>query len=97
MVRNAFLKRAESALESIDAEVDRIAAKAEKASRDAKIQFDEELAVLRMKQDAVRARIRKVREAGGASWGTLKDGVYEATDDLKKAIERAVERLKKSA
>lgn len=97
MIRSAYLKKVESGLATLDAEIDGIAARAEKAGKDAKIRYDEEIAVLRMKQQAVRAKIRRVRDAGGTSWGALKGGVQEATDDLEKAIERALERLKKSA
>ncbi len=97
MIRNAFLKRVASTLEALDEEIDRLASKAEKAGRDAKIRYDEEIAVLRMKREAVGAKVQRVREAGDAAWGTLKSGVLEATDDLEKAIAKAVERLKKSA
>lgn len=97
MIRKAFLKRVESVLETLDAEIDRIVAKAEKVDADARIRYEEEIAVLRMKQDVVRSKIRGVRDAGAANWGALKTGVQDATDDLKKATERAVDRLKKSA
>ena len=97
MIRNAFLKRVESVLETLDEEIDRIAAKAEKAGSDARSRYDEEIAVLRKKREAVRTEIRLVRESGAASWGGLKSGVLNATDDLKEAIGKAVERLKKTA
>ncbi len=97
MIRNAFLKRVASTLETLDGEIDRLAAKAEKAGQDAKIRYDEEIAVLRMKREAVGAKLERVREAGAANWGALKNSVLDATDDLKKAIDRAIERLKKSA
>ncbi len=97
MIRNAFLKRVESVLETLDEEIDRIAARAGKVEADARIRYDEEIAVLRMKQEVVRAKTRRVRDAGPASWGVLKSGVQEAADDLKNAIEQAIARLKKSA
>ncbi len=97
MIRRAFLKRVESALETLDEDIDRIVAKAETVERDAKIRYEEEIDVLRMKREAVREKIERVREAGAGSWGTLKSGVLDATDDLKRAIEKAIERLRKSA
>ncbi len=97
MVRNAFLKRMESTLETLDREIDAIVAKAGKAGQDAKIRYDEEIAVLRMKREAVGAKVQQVRDAGAASWGVLTSGVRDATDDLRKSIERAIERLRKSA
>lgn len=97
MIRKAFLKRVESALETLEEDIDRIAAKAEKVEADVRIRYDEEIDVLRMKQEAVRAKVQQVRDAGAGSWGMLKRGVQDATDDLKKAVEKAVERLRKSA
>ncbi len=97
MIRRAFLKRVQSTLETLDAEIDRLAEKAGKVSRDARIRYDEELAVLRMKREAVDEKIQRVREAGADSWGLLKVGVQAATDDLEKAIGKALERLRKSA
>jgi len=97
MIRKAFLKRVESALETLDEDIDRIAAKAEKVEADVRIRYDEEIDVLRMKQEAVRAKVQQVRDAGAGSWGALKRGVQDATDDLKNAVEKAVERLRKSA
>lgn len=97
MIRNAFLKRVESVLETLDEEIDRIAAKSEKVDADVRIRYDEEITALRRKQELVRMKIREVRDAGAASWGELKSGVQDATDELEKAIERAVDRLKKSA
>ena len=97
MIRKAFLKRVESALETLDDDIERIVAKAEKAGQDARIRYDEEIAVLHMKRDVVRGKVERVREADAANWGTLKGGVQEATDDLKTAIEKAIERLRKSA
>ncbi len=97
MIRNAFLKRVQSALKELDDEIDELAARAEKVDRDARIRYDEEIAVLRMKRAAVDAKIQRLRDAGAASWGALKSGVQDATDDLRKAIGKAVERLRKSA
>ncbi|MGE5190197.1 MAG: hypothetical protein ACM3NF_09085 [Gemmatimonadota bacterium] len=97
MIRNAFLKKVEARLEALDDEIDRIVAKAEKAGADARIRYDEEIAALRMKREAARAKIREVRDAGGAGWGTLRGGVQDALDDLKTAIEQAIDRLRKSA
>ncbi len=97
MIRRAFLKRVESALETLDAEIDRLSEKAGKVDRDARVRYDEELAVLRMKREAVAEKIQRVREAGGNSWGVLKTGVLDATEDLEKATAKAIERLRKSA
>lgn len=97
MIRNAFLKRVQSALRELDDAIDELAARAQKVDRDARIRYDEEIAVLRMKREAVGAKIQRLRDAGADSWGALKSGVLDSADDLRKAVEKAVERLRKSA
>ena len=97
MVRNAYLKKIEEKLEDWEWEIARIKEKADKVQGDARILYDEQLKVLRAKQKAARERLQDVREAGADSWGKFKTGVETALDDLKKAIDTAVSKLKKSA
>lgn len=97
MVRNAYLKKIESRLEEWDWEIARLKEKAEKAEADAKTLYHDELKVLRSKQEVARKRILELRDAGAQNWGKFKSGVEEALDDLKKAVDSAISRLRKSA
>jgi hypothetical protein len=52
---------------------------------------------LRSKQEVALERFRELRGAGANDWGKFKSGVEESVRDLKKAVEKAVEKLRKIA
>lgn len=97
MLRNEYLKKMEARLEELSREVIKIKARAEQAEVGAKEKFQEQIDILRSKQDAARAHLGKVREAGAESWGNLKDGAEKAYLELKRAVDTAMEKLKKIA
>ena len=53
--------------------------------------------MLRSRQEVALERFRELREAGTNDWGKFKSGVEESVKDLKKSVENAVEKLRKSA
>lgn len=97
MIRNEYLKKMEAKLEELGEDIARIRAKAEKAEEGAKEKFREQLEILRTRQEKARVELRKVRNAGAASWGEMKGGVDRAFGELKKAIDEAIAKLRKSA
>jgi hypothetical protein len=97
MLRKAYLKKLEARLEVWVDEISRLQGEAEKAKVDMKIKYWEQLKVLRLRREAALERIRELREAGEGNWGKFKSGAEEAVDDLKKAVEDAIAKLRKSA
>jgi hypothetical protein len=78
-------------------EISRIRREAEKAKADMKGKYQEQLEVLRSRQELALERIRELREAGAGNWGNFKSGAEAAVEDLKKAVEDAIAKLRKSA
>ena len=97
MLRNAYLKRIEGALESLDTEIAALQLKGERAEKNLRKMYVEEIEVLKRKRDAVTGKIRDIRGSGAASWGDLKSGTQSALDELKTAVDKAISKLKKSA
>ena len=97
MIRKAYLKRVEATLHEWGDEIAKLGAKADKAEKEAKWIYMEQLALLRAKQKVVLERVSKVREAGSGDWGKFKSGVEESLSDLKKALETAIEKLRRIA
>lgn len=97
MIRKAYLKRIEATLEDWEDEISRLGEKADKAGKDVRDIYVEQVALLRSRKKVVSARIRDLREAGADSWGRFKSGVDESMSDLKKAVEDTVEKLRKIA
>jgi hypothetical protein len=97
MIRKAYLKRIEVTLEDWGDEIAKLRVKTEKAEKEGKGIYKEQLEVLRSKQDVALERFRELREAGANDWGKFKSGVEESVKDLKKSVENAIEKLRKSA
>lgn len=97
MLRKAYLKRVGRRLEYWEDEISRLRDKAGKLDSDARKTFQEQMDILRRRQNVTRERIREVSEASANRWGKLKAGVEESVDDLKTAVENAIEKLRKIA
>jgi hypothetical protein len=97
MIRKAYLKRIEAALDNWGREIDKLRVKAEKAEKEVKGIYKEQLNVLRSRQEVALERFRELREAGTNDWGKFKSGVEESVKELKKSVESAIEKLRKSA
>jgi hypothetical protein len=97
MLRKAYLKRIGQRLEYCEDEISTLRDKAGKLEANSRKSYQEQLEVLRRRQNVARDRVRELSDAGAASWGTLKAGVEESVDDLKKAVENAIENLRKIA
>jgi len=97
MIRKAYLKRIEATLEDCGDEIAKLRVKAEKAEKEVKGVYMEQVEVLRSKQEVALERFRELREAGADDWGKFKSGVEASVKDLKKSVENAIEKLRKSA
>ena len=97
MIRKTYLKKIESTLEDLGDEIAKLKVKAEKAEKEVKGIYKEQLEGLRSKQEVALERFRELREAGADDWGRFKSGVEESMKDLRKAVESAIEKLRKTA
>jgi predicted nucleic acid-binding Zn-ribbon protein len=96
MIRNAFLKKVEKRLHGLNGEIDSLGRKAASAEAEARALFVSRVETLRSKADAARRRIEAVRTAGAANWGRLKDDVEDAIEDLRKEVDKAIQRFRKT-
>jgi len=92
--KTAYQEKMEAQLKEWSAKIGELAAKAEKAQADAKIEYQQQLEGLRAKQQEVEENLKKLRQAGEEAWEDWKTGVQKAWDDLQGAWESAVARFK---
>lgn len=97
MIKNAYLRKMESKLRELDEEIADLKVKTEKTTTEVRAKLNDQIEILRSKQTVARNTLREVREAGAGSWGRMKVGAERAYDDVKKALDEAVARLRKSA
>ena len=92
--RKAFREKMEAQLREWNAKIDLLKAKADKAEADAKIEYHQRISELRKKRDILQVRLAEFRGASGEAWKSLKEGVQKAGEDLKTALETAIEKFK---
>ncbi|MBI5419755.1 MAG: coiled coil domain-containing protein [Deltaproteobacteria bacterium] len=97
MIKNAYLRKMETKLREWDEDIASLTAKAEKATAEARTKLNKQIEVLRSKRTLASDKLREVREAGTESWGKLKVDAERAFEDLKKALDEAIARFRKSA
>ncbi len=97
MIRRAYLKKIETALDDWGREIDKLRVRAEKAEKEVRGIYKEQLNVLHSRQELALERFRELREAGANDWGKFKSGVEESVKDLKKSVENAIDKLRKIA
>lgn len=97
MIRRAYVKRIETKMRDWEEEIDRLKARAERAEKDLKAVYREQLEPLRSRERAVLGRLKELRDARSDDWGRFKKGVEEAMVDMKKAADDAIEKLRKIA
>ncbi|MEW6720063.1 MAG: hypothetical protein AB1346_06415 [Thermodesulfobacteriota bacterium] len=96
MIRNAYLKKIEKRLRALDEEIEYLGKKAFDLSADARVEISRQVDSLKEKTDVARDRIRDVREAGVETWGRLKTHAESAVDDVRKGLDEAVRKLRKT-
>jgi uncharacterized coiled-coil DUF342 family protein len=92
--RDAYIQKFEAQLAAWKADIDKLRAKADGASADAKLELMEQIDRLRAKRDEARDRLDEIRKAGEDSWGDLSERAEKAWGDLSAGIKEAINRFK---
>jgi hypothetical protein len=92
--KEEYEKRLQPVLQDLDDRIDVLKEKAKGAAREAKKRYAQAIEELRREKEVVREQLAKARAAAPGAWNEVKAGVSAAWDDLRKAFERANERLK---
>lgn len=91
--RSEYISKAKENLDSIDARIVDLEAKAKKTTGVARREFEAKLSGIRESKDQMKRRIEELRLASKPAWEDLKHGTEKAWNSLSDAIDRAGERL----
>ncbi|SDC02474.1 coiled coil domain-containing protein [Ruegeria marina] len=91
--KNAYRQKLEARLDQWRADIDKLQAKANEASADARLEYEKQIEKLRGLQQEAREKLEKLDQAGGEAWKDLKSGIEKAWDDLGAAVKSASERF----
>ena len=92
--KEAYAKRVQAQLDEWDADIQKLKAKADKASAEAEIEYQKQIDNLMHQREKAKNRLSELKSAGSDAWEDLKEGVESATRALGEAISSSASRLK---
>ena len=92
--KEAYQKKFEAQLKEWDATLAQLSAKAQKATAEARISFENELESLKSKRASAHKTFEELGKVGETAWEDLKDRVEQGWHDMSKAIDKAASRFK---
>jgi hypothetical protein len=96
MLRKTYIRKVEAQLARLEQDIDRLRDRLGAPVGEIKERIDREFADLRSKADVVRKGIRVVEASGATQWGRLKKTVDEGMKELGHALDRALEKVRKT-
>ena len=83
--QKAYQDQVEAQLHVWAARIAELKAKAENSEAKARVRYHEEIEDLQNRENEVRAKLAKLRNAGSDAWESLKEGIEHAIHDLRGA------------
>ena len=93
--KDEYLARMESQLKKWDTEFDRLRAKSEQMSAEARAKFADQLKAMRANRDAAFRKLTELQGTSESAWQHMRAGVDEAWETMKNALEKASSKFKK--
>lgn len=88
-----YQQKQKAQLDEWKAEIDKLRAKASKASAETQLELNKQIKMLDGKLDEGKAKLAELADASGEAWDALKDGVDNAWKSLKSGVRDASARL----
>jgi len=92
--RKAYEKKLDAQLNALNAQIELLKAKADKAKVEAKIDYYETIEALQHKQKDAKAKLQELKTAGDEAWEDLKTGAEKVWAEVKTAYHDASSRFK---
>ena len=88
--KEIYQKEIEAKLESLDAQMVKLQAKAEQSNAELKAKYQEQLRLLTERRETARIKLDELKRSSEAAWETMKGGVESAFNELQKSFDQAV-------
>ncbi|RQD63058.1 MAG: hypothetical protein D5R98_05845 [Desulfonatronovibrio sp. MSAO_Bac4] len=94
--KDAYVQKLKGKLDELNAEFDKISARADQAEGDAKIRYQEQMKDLREKRLDMEKTIESLKDAGDSSWEDMKQGLEDSWATWKESFSKAKSEFKKA-
>jgi len=91
--KDAYVEKLKGNIDKWSAEIDEFQAKADKAKADAQVEINKQIAEIKVKRQALEAKMAELKNASEEAWEDVKGGVDVARQILGQAIHSAKERF----
>jgi multidrug resistance efflux pump len=91
--REEYQGKMEAQLSEWGAELDKLKARADKATADTRQGYYDEIEALRAKQASLQAKLQELKTSGDDAWGDLKEGLDHSWNQVKDAFNKAAARF----
>ena len=91
--RDAYVAKIKAQIDQWNAEINKYQAQARQAGADVRIEYEEQIANLKGRRDALEERLAALQQAGEGAWEELKEGAEKALISLKEALASARSRF----
>ena len=92
--KELYQRKMQAQLDEWKADVDKLKAKASRASADTQLKMNEQIKVLDNKIAEGKAKLSELSQAGEDAWESIREGVESAWDSLKSAVSDAAKKFK---
>jgi hypothetical protein len=92
--RDEYVRKMQAKLEEWNADIDKLAARADEVSAELQSEYAEQIAALKAKQSAARQKIEEVQKSGESAWQDLKAGADLVWTVIGESIDSAKSRFK---
>jgi hypothetical protein len=87
--RDAYVQKLKAKVNEWNAEIDKMAARADQAEAESKIEYHKQLEDLRAKRKNLEDKIAELQQAGEGAWEDLKQGLENSWEILKTSFTTA--------
>jgi predicted nucleic acid-binding Zn-ribbon protein len=94
MSREDFVIKLKEKIDLWNADLDRLQAKADQTSAEARVKYQQQIEDLQEKRQALEEKIAQLRGAGEGAWEDIRTGMEIAWGSMSEALSSALQRFK---
>lgn len=92
--KDLFREKFEATFKELKAQIDVLEARVDQLKAESKHELKQQIQSLRQKRDSIADKLDQFKKSSGEAWKDLKNGLESATEELKGALSKALNKFK---